>query len=212
MTEVRKGQAPGKMSRQEFGARFRMQFYDPAYRPHDAAIEKLEAIAWDAYQEGRKAPLTEKAGPEFADPDYDLSVEWRATRDRLHAAAAKQRESATRSRVLVVCASSRNDGTCPGEISKTYRLSQAVAEQLRSESIEVDLLDLSLVTSDPMRHIHPCKGVSTAMPLCHWPCSCYPNHATDQTNDWMAEIYERWTAAHGVVILTPCIGIRCRAR
>ena len=41
------------------------------------------------------------------------------------------------------------------------------------------------------------------MPLCHWPCSCYPNHSLGQTGDWMAEIYERWTAAHGVVILTP---------
>ena len=204
MTEVRKGQAPDNMSREEFGARFRMQFYDPAYRPHDDAIRKLEAIAWDAYGEGRKAPFTEKAGPEFADPDYDLSVEWRATRDRLRVAEEKQRESATLSRVLVVCASSRNDGTCPGEMSKTYRLSQAVAEQLRRESVEVDLLDLSLITSDPMRHIHPCKGcVATAMPLCHWPCTCYPNHATDQINDWMAEIYERWTAAHGVIILTP---------
>ena len=41
------------------------------------------------------------------------------------------------------------------------------------------------------------------MPLCHWPCSCYPNHATGQTHDWMAEIYERWVAAHGVLIVTP---------
>ena len=41
------------------------------------------------------------------------------------------------------------------------------------------------------------------MPLCHWPCTCYPNHATGQTGDWMAEIYERWVAAHGVIIVTP---------
>lgn len=41
------------------------------------------------------------------------------------------------------------------------------------------------------------------MPLCHWPCSCYPNHATGQINDWMAEIYERWSASHGVILLTP---------
>src|SRR5438046_3805509 len=41
------------------------------------------------------------------------------------------------------------------------------------------------------------------MPLCHWPCACYPNHALGQTNDWMAEIYPRWVAAHGVFILCP---------
>ena len=70
--------------------------------------------------------------------------------------------------------------------------------------MEVDVLDLSLLTSSYHLNIHPCKGcVSTAMPLCHWPCSCYPHHAQGQTSDWMAEIYERWTAAHGVIILTP---------
>ena len=41
------------------------------------------------------------------------------------------------------------------------------------------------------------------MPLCHWPCSCYPNHALDQIHDWMNEIYERWVAAHAIVIVTP---------
>ena len=41
------------------------------------------------------------------------------------------------------------------------------------------------------------------MPLCHWPCSCYPNHALGQADDWMAEIYQRWVAAHGIVIVTP---------
>ena len=41
------------------------------------------------------------------------------------------------------------------------------------------------------------------MPLCHWPCSCYPNHSLNQVNDWMAEIYERWVAAHAIVIVTP---------
>ena len=204
MTTVRKGQAPDLMPREEFSARFRNEFLDPAFRAHDAALKQMEAIAWDAYKEGRKAPLTRKAGPGFADPEYQLSDEWRATRDKLHAADARRRDPATASRVLVICGSSRNDGTCPGEMSKTYRLSEEVCEQLRAAGIEHDLLDLSRITSDPMRHIHPCKGcVSTAMPLCHWPCSCYPNHSTRQTNDWMAEIYERWSAAHGVILLTP---------
>ena len=41
------------------------------------------------------------------------------------------------------------------------------------------------------------------MPLCHWPCSCYPNHSLGQIDDWMNEIYERWVAAHGVILVTP---------
>ncbi|MBI5275749.1 MAG: flavodoxin family protein [Burkholderiales bacterium] len=177
-------------------------YYDPAYQGERAAIERLEAIAWDAYREGRKAPRTEKAGPGFADPGYDLSVEWRETRDKLLAAQAAW--ASTPSRVLVVCSSSRNDGSCPGEVSKTWRLTKVACEVLEQGGMQVDMLDLSRLTSDYDLHIHPCKGcVSTAMPLCHWPCSCYPNHATRQTGDWMAEIYERWVQAHGVILLTP---------
>ena len=49
MTEVRKGQAPGHLSRDEFGQRFRESCYDPALREADDAIARLEAIAWVAY-------------------------------------------------------------------------------------------------------------------------------------------------------------------
>jgi multimeric flavodoxin WrbA len=204
MTRVRKGQAPALVARDAFHERFMQLFFDPAYRGDSEALARLEEVAWDAYQEGRKAPLTHKAGPGFADPDYDLSDEWRATRDKLAAAQQAWSQPATPSRVLLVCGSSRNDGTCPGEISKTFRLVQLAQEVLQAEGITVDLLDLSRVTSDYDRHIHPCKGcVATAMPLCHWPCSCYPNHALRQTGDWMNEIYELWVRAHGVILMTP---------
>ena len=204
MTTVRKGQWPGPIARQEFGKRFREEFFDPAFDKAREAIAQLEEIAWQAYAEGRKAPVTRKAGPGFADPEYELSQEWSDTRLRLLRAEAEQKNPRTKSRVLVICAAARNDGTCPGEISKTFRLANTVRETLTEAGTEPDFLDLSLLTSEYGKKIHPCKGcVSTAMPLCHWPCSCYPNHALAQVNDWMAEIYERWTAAHGVVICTP---------
>src|SRR5438128_12355947 len=202
MTQVRKGQAPPMLDRPAFHERFMQSFFDPAFQAEQPAISRLEEIAWQAYQQGRKAPRTAKAGAGFADPDYELSIEWRATRDKL--LAAQQAWSSTRSRVLVVCSASRNDGSCPGEVSKTWRLAQIASEVLEHDGLEVDLLDLSRLTSDFDRHIHPCKGcVSTAMPLCHWPCSCYPNHATNQVNDWMNEIFERWVSAHGVLVVTP---------
>ena len=204
MSTVRKGQAPAPLARNEFHIRFMQSFYDPAYKAEQDALGRLEEIAFNAYVEGRKAPRMQKAGPEFADPDYDLSIEWRATRDKLIAAQKRWGDKVTASRVLLVCGSSRNDGTCPGEISKTFRLVQLAKEVLEQAAIEVDVLDLSLLTSSYDLHIHPCKGcVSTAMPLCHWPCSCYPNHAERQTGDWMADIYERWVAAHGVILMTP---------
>lgn len=204
MIKIRKGQAPAVLSRDAFHDRFMQSFVDPAFRDEDEALARLAALAWDAYQEGRKAPHTRKAGKGFADPDYELSTEWLETRARLQKAQAEWDKPATPSRVLLVCGSARNDGTCPGEISKTWRLLNTAKTTLEEAGMHTDVLDLSLLTSSYHLNIHPCKGcVSTAMPLCHWPCSCYPNHALGQTSDWMAEIYERWTAAHGVVLLTP---------
>lgn len=199
-----KGQAPAPLDRDAFRARFLRRFYDPAYDAEADAIARLEAIAWDAYQEGRKAPRTRPAGEGFADPSYETSVEWLDTRERLQAAQRRWGDATAPSRVLLVCGSARNDGTCPGEASKTWRLTQLAREAVEAAGCEADVLDLSLLTSGYDHHIHPCKGcASTAMPLCHWPCSCYPNHALGQDNDAMNDIYERWVAAHGVIVLTP---------
>ncbi len=204
MTKIRTGQAPAPLTRAQFSERFNGRFYDPAFDAERAAIARLEAIAWDAVQQGRKAPITQPAGSEFADPSYEISVQWLETRKRLRLAQQRWSESATPSQVLLVCGSARNDGTCPGEVSKTWRLTQMAQQVVESAGMQADVLDLSLVTSEYGRNIHPCKGcVSSAMPLCHWPCTCYPNHALDQADDWMAEIYERWVAAHAVVILAP---------
>jgi multimeric flavodoxin WrbA len=204
MTKIRKGQVDKPLQRAAFSQRFHAHYADPAFDAERGAIDRLEAIAWQAHQDGRKAPVTRAAGRGFADPTYELSVEWTDTRKRLKAAQTRWKNKDTPSRVLVINGSARNDGTCPGEISKTWRLSQLAKKALNENGAECDLLDLSLVTSEYGRAIHPCKGcVSSAMPLCHWPCTCYPNHALGQVNDWMAEIYERWVAAHGVIILAP---------
>lgn len=192
------------MKREEFHARYQALYFDQTFDGERDAIARLEDIAWQNYLQSRKAPRTTKAGTGFEDPGYKLSDEWRATHDALLKAEAKQKDPATKSRVLVIVGASRNDGSCPGEISKSFRLVQAAEDIFRSAGMDVDRLDLSLLTSDYARKIHPCKAcVSTAMPLCHWPCSCYPNHALGEVNDWMAEIYERFVSAHGVMIVTP---------
>lgn len=204
MTKPRKGQFGEMLNRQEFHSRFCGSFGHPDFQQIGEALAQVEAVAWDTYINEKKLAHTEKAGAEFSNPDYELSVEWKQTRDRLLAAETTQRDSRTRSRVLLICGSDRNDGTCPGEMSKTFRLTQIARDVLETEGIDADVLDLSRLISDYDWHIHPCKGcVSTAMPLCHWPCSCYPNHGLRQTNDWMGEIYEKWVAAHGIIILTP---------
>ena len=99
----------------------------------------------------------------------------------------------------------RSEHTCPGETSKTWRLAMIAYEMfVREEDFEIEILDLSRLASEYGRTIHPCKTcVSTAMPLCHWPCSCYPNHAMGQVGDWMNDIYAMWVAAHGIMIICP---------
>lgn len=202
--KVLTGQAGPVLTREQFSHRFRQSFADPEFATCDAALQQVEQVAWKAYDEGRKAPLTRRAGAEFADPEYALSVDWSETRQRLQQAQDKQSDPDAPTRLLLICGSPRNDGSCPGEMSKTFRLLGTAREVLEAANVQVDVLDLSRLTSEYGRTIHPCKGcVSTAMPLCHWPCSCYPNHAMNQVDDWMAEIYEQWVAAHGVLILTP---------
>src|SRR5690349_14591742 len=126
--DVRKGQAPEHLARAEFSVRFHNAFRDPAFEAEAAALGRLEEIAWQAYSEGRKAPRTRKAGPGYADPDYDLSIDWIEAKGRIDKARATWADPASRSRVLVIIGSSRNDGTCPGEISKTFRLARLVGE------------------------------------------------------------------------------------
>ena len=83
MIQIRREQAPARLERTEFGVRFRASFVDPAFRAEDRSIAKLEEIAWQAYAEGRKAPFTQDAGAGYADPGYQLSIEWVATRKRI---------------------------------------------------------------------------------------------------------------------------------
>ena len=204
MTEVRTGQGDVKLSREEFERRLRERFSDPLFAAAAAEVDRVVDIAWKVYDDYRKSPRTRRAGPGFADPDFELPIEWLETRDRIQQAQRAQRDPAAPSRILLVAAAARHDQTCPGEMSKTFRLVQLAQEEIVRAGVHCDLLDLSLLTAQYGRQILPCKAcVSTAMPLCHWPCSCYPNHAMGQVDDWMNEIYPRWVAAHGIMIVTP---------
>ncbi len=202
--DVRKGMPSVELSREEFERRYRTRFRDPAFEPLQRELDAIVAAAWDGYSNSRKAPRTRKAGPGFADPDYDLSVDWLAAREAILEAQRRHDDAGETPRILLINGSSRTEHTCPGEMSKTWRLVKVAEPVLQQMGFAVDLLDLSRLTSEFGRKIHPCKScVSTAMPLCHWPCSCYPNYALDQTGDWMNEIYPLWVAAHGIMIVTP---------
>ena len=205
LLEPRKGSPDPHLTQEEFTHRFRAQFQDQAFVDLAREVEKLAAAAWQAYCHGRKSPRTRKAGNEFADPDYDLALDWLDTRAALRDAQDRHDDVAGPARFLLVSGSSRSEHTCPGEMSKTYRLVQLAREVIGAyPDTAVDILDLSRLTSEYGRRIYPCKACfSTAAPLCHWPCSCYPNYALGQTQDWMNDIYPQWVEAHGIMIVTP---------
>lgn len=202
--EPRRGMPSPKLPQSEFRTRFMQSFRDPAFDEIRQGLEKASQIAWNAYTEGRKAPFMRAAGAEFSDPTYELSTDWIAAREAIQIAERKHQD-ASQPRVLLINGSPRTEHTCPGEMSKSWRLID-IAQSAMTErhACDIDILDLSRTTSEYGRTIHPCKACfSTAAPLCHWPCSCYPNYALGQAHDWMNEIYPLWVAAHGIMIVTP---------
>ena len=193
------------LTKEEFKKRYWQRFSDPAFGTLASEIDRLADVAWQAYDEGRKSPYTSPAGPGFADPAYQLSDEWRLASQKIQEAERRQKDASAPSRILLINGSGRNEHTCPGESSKTWRLVMLAQEIFARETeFETEILDLSRLAAEYGRTIYPCKiCVSTAMPLCHWPCSCYPNHSLGQVQDWMNDIYPMWAAAHGVMILCP---------
>jgi multimeric flavodoxin WrbA len=203
--EPRKGMPSPRLGEQEFKRRFLDQYVDPAFAPLAAELQKVADAAWDAYANSRKSPHTRRAGPEFAEPDYELAIDWLNARQAVIAAQARHDDPKGPLRILLINASSRSEHTCPGEMSKSWRLLEIARQVFAAESdVSIATLDLSRLASEYGRTIHPCKACfSTAPALCHWPCSCYPNFSLGQTQDWMNDIYPLWAEAHGVMIVTP---------
>ena len=203
-TQPRKGMPSPELDEAEFKRRFLAQFQDPCFELLAAELVRVSGAAWDAYINSRKAPRTRKAGAGYADPDYELSLDWIAAAAAVKDAKRRHEDPSSPARILLINGSSRSEHTCPGEMSKSFRLARIARAEFAERKTAVDFLDLSRLTSEYGRHIHPCKACfSTSPALCHWPCSCYPNYALGQTQDWMNEIYPLWVAAHGIMIVTP---------
>lgn len=193
-----------KLDRAEFERRYWARFKDPVFARLQREVSAVIEAAWDAYSNSRKSPVTRKAGPGFADPDYDTSVDWLAAREAILAAQRYHDDLANAPRILLINGSSRSEHSCPSEMSKTWRLVEIAKPVFEQRGLAVDILDLSRLISEFGKQIHPCKScASTSMALCHWPCSCYPNYSLGQTDDWMNDIYPLWVAAHGIMIITP---------
>ncbi|RYG15330.1 MAG: NADPH-dependent FMN reductase, partial [Caulobacteraceae bacterium] len=157
-----------KLTKADFTGRYLSRFHDPAFTPMQDALDQIADIAWEAYSDERKAPVTRKAGPGFADPDYDLAVDWINAKAMVDAAKQRFEDGSEPLRGLLINGSSRSEHTCPGEMSKSYRLVQIANDVLEAAGIETKILDLSRLSSEFGREIHPCKACfSTAAALCH---------------------------------------------
>jgi hypothetical protein len=88
----------------------------------------LAEIAWEAYDDHRKTPRSRKAGPEFADPEYELAIEWLDARDRIHIAQKQFDDPGSPSRILLISGSPWTDETYPSEMAKST-LYQSVVEK-----------------------------------------------------------------------------------
>src|SRR4029453_3513981 len=149
MTEpdVRKGMPAIKLARGEFEKRYRSRFIDPAFKPLEKEIDAVIGAAWDAYSNSRKAPVTRKAGAGFADPDYDIAVDWLRARDAIEEAQHRHDDRKQEPRILVINGSSRSEHTCPGEMSKTWRLVKLAKRAIEERGgFQVEILDLSRTT------------------------------------------------------------------
>ena len=81
--DVRKGQGDVTLSREEFARRPLERFDDPAFEALRNEVERIIEAAWSGYVEYRKSPRTRKAGYGFANPEFELPIEWLDTRARI---------------------------------------------------------------------------------------------------------------------------------
>src|SRR5258705_978379 len=196
LPRVVKGDQNFTFDRAAFRERFYQKFHDPMYDDVATELEKVFEVTWQNYMGYRKSPRTQKAGPEFHEPDSLLPMEWLETRRAIHEAQRRQSDSTAPSRVLVSNGSARSDQTCPGEVSKTYRLAKIAREAVAAvPGFEVDFLDLSRLTGEAGLTIYPCKaGRSAAPPPLPSPGPGYPKHPPRQPGGWMHEDISRAVA------------------
>jgi multimeric flavodoxin WrbA len=93
-------------------------------------------------------------------------------------------------RILIIAGSQRRLHSCPGLDSKARALMQRMASQLPA-GWQIDTEDIG--NEHGKERIQPCNGcVSSAAPLCVWPCNCYgPKSDTQPDLLWNLDLYGR---------------------
>ena len=74
------------LTKEQYRERFYARFYDPAFDGVKAELEKVFEKAWDGYIVYRKSPRKKPADKGFADPKFELPIEWLEARSAILAA------------------------------------------------------------------------------------------------------------------------------
>ena len=80
--DVRKGQGDVKLTREEFARRLRERFYDPEFEQCRATDRGDHRRRVDGLRRISQEPAQAQSRPGFADPEFELPVEWLETRER----------------------------------------------------------------------------------------------------------------------------------
>ncbi len=159
--QVRRGMPSVQLDKREFKKRFQAKFYDPVFEPLQAEIDKIADAARIAYDEYHTTPRAE-GRRRLCRSELRGGGRMAETRANIQAAERRQKNSKSPSRVLIVNGSSRSEHTCPGEMSKTYRLvtiAKQVVEKTRASksrcSISRGWPRNTVASSIPARHASP---------------------------------------------------------
>jgi multimeric flavodoxin WrbA len=105
-------------------------------------------------------------------------------------------------RVFIIAGSQRRLHSCPGLDSKARALLQRIAAKL-PPGWQIDTEDIG--NEHGKARIQPCNGcVSSAAPLCVWPCNCYgPKSDTQPDLMWDLDIYGRLARSDAWAFIGP---------
>jgi len=116
--EVRTGQASTRLSREEFEARYRAQFFDPAFEAVRGEVDRITRSHGRAYGKRAAKVRYAESGPGVCRSDAEFIRGMAGDEARDRGGGTEQKRTGGPSRVLVICASPRTDETCPSEMSK----------------------------------------------------------------------------------------------
>jgi len=106
-------------------------------------------------------------------------------------------------KIVIFQGSSRDEDSCPGQISKTRKVVDYVLDKW-SFAIDFDMIDLS-INFKKKSVIQPCKGcVSTSSYHCHWACDCYSKNnkkKPDLLHD--QDVYTKLENSDGFLVFSP---------